>query len=74
MERPRDPIEVPLYDEGPGMFPEQQERYDEDDNPTLSGTAGEFDTETLEKSIYWTGLEGTIVVDASADGVLTVEE
>jgi hypothetical protein len=75
MTRTRDPMPVPLWEYEPGLTPEEHEQYDEDGNPTVWGvTKGLFEADTLDKAIYWTGLEGTIVVSATSDGVLSVDE
>lgn len=71
----RPAMDVRVWDYEPGVDPRAVGRFDPNGQPAEWGVSrGVMRPSKLRRAIYWTGREGTIVIDVNADGGVTLEQ
>lgn len=69
----RKPVAIKVWERGDGPPVDEADRVDEDGNPTDWVTRkGVTEDATLDKALYWTGLDGDVVVEMHASGKINV--
>lgn len=69
----RKPIHVKVWERRDGSPVDEAEHLDEDGNPTdWVAKKGVVEDATLDKALYWTGLDGDVVVEMKASGQIDV--
>jgi hypothetical protein len=72
MDRARQPLTIPVYVQT-GKRSDWRNAGSKKESNARKMAARKMLVRTLNKAVYWTGIDGTIVVDVSDKGLLTVE-